>query len=88
MWTPDEDKRVESAEIARLTEEYLARGGRIQVLPSKYVSPPSKKWIAESGRDYTPWDYICAEYETPTFFRWFGLGDGNFLLHYIPPKQG
>ena len=31
------EKLVESAEIARLTDEYLARGGKIEYIP--YVTP-------------------------------------------------
>jgi hypothetical protein len=50
-------KRRMSARIAKLTEEYLARGGVIEKLPSVHYYPiPSMKWIADKGMDYTSWE--------------------------------
>jgi hypothetical protein len=49
------DRRKASAKIAKLTQEYLDRGGVITVVPSTYCTTHNKPWIAESENDYTPW---------------------------------
>lgn len=52
-------KRRMSARIAKLTEEYLARGGVIEKVPSVYYYPvPSMKWIADRCMDYTSWSRL------------------------------
>ena len=49
-------KRRMSARVAKLTEEYLARGGVIEKVPSVHYYPiESMKWIADKGMDYTTW---------------------------------
>ena len=51
-------KRRMSELIARQTEEYLARGGVIEVVPSVYHAPPHMQWIARKKMDYTPWEHL------------------------------
>lgn len=55
----DKDKEVIDREaIERQTQEFLARGGQIEKLPTKRKVPRSKRWIAKRGMDYTPWQKL------------------------------
>jgi hypothetical protein len=49
------DRDVSRSDIERQTQEFLAKGGQIQQVPSKRRSRRSMKWIARRGHDYTPW---------------------------------
>ena len=49
-------KRKESEEIERLTQEYLARGGKITHCPRLQVVGYNQKWMIGRGMDHTPWD--------------------------------
>ena len=42
-------------EIERLTEEYLAKGGKVEVLPTYHIAPAHMEWIVKAGMDYVPW---------------------------------
>lgn len=45
-------------EIARLTEEYLARGGVIEQVPKVIFCPPHMEWARRRGLDWTSWKHI------------------------------
>lgn len=56
LYTNVEEKRAQSAEIARLTEEFLAKGGEIEVCPPQY-SYLEKKYQSRAlniKEDYQP----------------------------------
>ena len=42
-------------EISIDVERFLAAGGKIEVVPSETVCPPSMQWAADRGFDYSPW---------------------------------
>jgi hypothetical protein len=70
-------KRRMSARIAKLTEEYLTRGGVIEKVPSVHYYPiPSMKWIADKGMDYTSWN------------RQGGLGYNAYIQDVINLDEG
>jgi hypothetical protein len=50
----DQDREV----IARHVEEFLARGGVIEVVETKRVCPKRLQWVADRGMDYSEWDEI------------------------------
>ena len=79
----DPIRRAWRLENERLTDEYIARGGKIEVIPMRCVAPPSKAWIADRGGCYTPWEWVFGEFENPVYITFHGLGDGNFLT----PRQ-
>ena len=62
-------------EIARQTEEFLANGGVIEVIPPVIFCPKSMQWARDRGISWMPWerqgDYADSRY------RW--LGDGGYL---------
>ena len=62
-------------EIARQTEEFLANGGVIEVIPPVIFCPKSMQWARDRGLDYMPWekqgDFADSRYH------W--LGDGGYL---------
>jgi len=43
-------------EIAKQTEEYLAAGGEIEVIPPVRFCPKSMGWARERGLDWMPWE--------------------------------
>jgi hypothetical protein len=77
-------KRRMSVRIAKLTEEYLARGGVIEKVPSVHYYPiPSMKWIADKGMDYTSWiKHGSVAYRSMLLRR--DLGDGNEITSAAP----
>ena len=62
-------------EIARQTEEFLAKGGVIDVIPPVHFCPRSMGWLRDRGMDWMPWekqgDFADSRYH------W--LGDGGYL---------
>jgi len=50
----DQDREV----IARHVEEFLARGGVIEVVETKRVCPKRLQWAADRGMDFSTWDEI------------------------------
>ena len=62
-------------EIARQTEEFLANGGVIEVIPPVIFCPKSMQWARDRGLDWMPWekqgDFADSRYH------W--LGDGGYL---------
>ena len=48
-------KRKESAEIERLTQEYLDRGGEITQCDAVRYVPAGQEWMLKHNIDYTPW---------------------------------
>ena len=53
----DQDRDV----IANQVEEFLAKGGVIEVVETKRVCPKRLQWIADRGMDYSEWDEIGGE---------------------------
>ena len=80
----DPIRRAWREEIAKLTDEYIGRGGKIEVIPMRCVAPPSKAWIADNGGCYTPWDWVFGQYEQPVYSTLWGLGDGGY---YTPANR-
>jgi hypothetical protein len=75
------DKEKLRKKIARDTEEFLARGGVIEVVPAQHFCPKSMQWARDRGLDYTPWNV----YGDPIAMSKDGyerLGDNNY---YRPP---
>ena len=54
-------KETERERIAREVAAFLSRGGQIEEVESKRVSPDHMKWIARRGMDYSTWDEIGGE---------------------------
>ena len=50
----DQDREV----IAKQVEEFLARGGVIEVVEARRVCPKRMQWAADRGMDYQEWDEI------------------------------
>ena len=50
----DQDREV----IAKQVEEFLARGGVIEVVEARRVCPKRMQWAADRGIDYQEWDEI------------------------------
>jgi hypothetical protein len=68
-------------QIARDTEEFLRKGGVIEVIPPVHFCPKSMQWARKRGLDYTPWNV----YGDPIAMGKDGyerLGDNNY---YRPP---
>jgi hypothetical protein len=86
MRIEDPTRRRWREENERLTAEYLARGGEIEVIPMRCVAPPSKAWIADQGGCYTPWEWVFGEYEKPVYSTLFSLGDGGYYKPARRPK--
>ena len=42
-------------EILIDVEKFLSAGGKIELIPSATVCPPSMQWAADRGFDYSPW---------------------------------
>lgn len=53
----DQDREV----IAQQVEEFLAKGGVIDVVDAKRICPEHMKWAADRGMDYSTWDEIGGE---------------------------
>ena len=73
-------------EIAKQTEEFLARGGVIEVIPSIPVCPPNMEWARSRGMDYTPWNH----YGDPFALSkdgWERLGDNNYWRPARPTED-
>jgi len=79
-------KRRMSARIAKLTEEYLARGGVIEKVPSVHYYPiPSMKWIADKGMDYMTWNrHGGLGYGEKIYEQLVELNDGCFMTKSAP----
>ena len=62
-------------EIAKQTEEFLANGGVIEVIPPVHFCPRGMEWLRDRGMDWMPWekqgDFADSRYH------W--LGDGGYL---------
>ena len=62
-------------EIARQTEEFLAKGGVIKVITSIHFCPRHMEWARDRGMDWMPWekqgDFADSRYH------W--LGEGGYL---------
>jgi hypothetical protein len=82
----DPIRRAWRDENERLTDEYIARGGEIQVIPMRCVAPPSKAWIADNGGCYTPWGWVFGEYEQPAYATLWALGDGGYYTPTSRPR--
>ena len=50
----DQDREV----IAQQVEEFLAKGGVIEVCETKRVCPKRLQWAADRGMDFSTWDEI------------------------------
>ena len=54
-----QDKEVTSREaIEQQTQQFLAKGGQIERLPTKRKAPKNKKWISRRGMDFTQWEKL------------------------------
>ena len=51
-------KEEQREEIARLTQEYLDRGGVIEVIPPRTFLPACYRWMLKYGWSYTPWNHM------------------------------
>ena len=62
-------------EIARQTEEFIARGGVIQVIPPVRFCPSNMDWARDRGMDWMPWEQQGDFADS----RYHWLGDGGYL---------
>jgi hypothetical protein len=70
--TKDEQRE----EIARLTQEYLDRGGVIEVIPPRTFLPACYRWMLKYGWSYTPWNHMG------------GLGQGYGIQDQMAIEEG
>jgi hypothetical protein len=47
--------------ISEQVRAFLAKGGKIEVLPTYRVCPYHMQWIARRGMDYTPWTKLGSD---------------------------
>ena len=71
-------------QIARDTEEFLAKGGVIEIVPPVRFCPKSMKWARDRGLDYTPWDSLGSDFSVGNTY-W--LGDGGYLTKAAPTED-
>lgn len=70
------DKQKEREEIERLTQEYLDRGGVIEVIPPRRFVPACYRWMLKYDIDYTPWNHMG------------GLGQGYGIQDQVSIEEG
>jgi hypothetical protein len=70
------DKQKEREEIERLTQEYLDRGGVIEVIPPRRFVPACYRWMLKYDYDYTPWNHMG------------GLGQGYGIQDQVAIEEG
>ena len=71
-------------QIARDTDEFLRKGGVIEVIPPVHFCPKSMEWARKRGMDYQNWDSLGSELRLGDTY-W--LGDGGYLTKPTPTEE-
>ena len=88
LYSVNPQKQRHSEMIARQTEEFLARGGEIEVVDNVHYYPNiGMRWIARAGMDYSTW----RRHGSRTYLKEamaVSLGNGNIMTQAAPFEGG